>query len=93
MRLFLPQLKCLLGSSQRVFVQMVDVHSFSEISDAHKYAQSFVRKADRMGGVVGFPNLEPVQGREEVLQVLAKKITNTSSSNQVANEVASGLAN
>ena len=57
-------LEYLLGGTQRILVQMFDVHSFSEISDAHKYAQSLVRKADGMGNVVAFPTLNsPVPKR------------------------------
>jgi hypothetical protein len=57
----LPRLKYLLGGTQRILVQIFDVHSFSEISDTHKHAQSLVRKADCMGNVTAFPTLEFLQ--------------------------------
>jgi hypothetical protein len=68
----LPRLKYLLGGTQRILVQMFDVHSFSEISDTHKYAKSLVRKTDGMGNVVAFPTLEFLQFGKEASQVLRR---------------------
>ena len=68
----LPRLKYLQGSTQRIVVQTVDIHSFPKISEAHEYAQLAIPKADRMGNVVAFPGLHLFEFRKEPAQVFRR---------------------
>ena len=71
----LPQFKYIPCRTQRILIQIVDVHYFPEISDTHKHPQSFVRKADCMRNVADFWVLELFQLGEETPQVFPGRAT------------------
>jgi hypothetical protein len=65
----LPEIIDLLGSLRRVLVQLVDVDSLPEVSDAQKDAQPVFAKANCMGNVIAFPRFQLLQKRKEPTQV------------------------